>query len=83
MRDAVSLLDQMFSFGDKTVTLRQVQQTLGAVGGQMVNELVDALAEREIPNGLRLVSCRWRKTRNCSTNCRVKRYAKCKPRRSA
>lgn len=55
MRDAVSLLDQMFSFGDQTVTLRQVQQVLGAVGGQMVNELVDALAEREIPQGLRLV----------------------------
>jgi DNA polymerase-3 subunit gamma/tau len=55
MRDAVSLLDQMFSFGDKKVTLHQVQQVLGAVGGQMVNELVDALAEKQIPQGLRLV----------------------------
>lgn len=55
MRDAVSLLDQMFSYGDKTVTLRQVQQTLGAVGGQLVIELVDALAEKQIPKGLRLV----------------------------
>jgi DNA polymerase-3 subunit gamma/tau len=55
MRDAVSLLDQMFSIGDETVTLRQVQQVLGAVGGQMVNELVDALAEKQIPQGLRLV----------------------------
>ena len=55
MRDAVSLLDQMISVGDATVTLRQVQQVLGAVGGQFVNELVDALAAREIPNGLRLV----------------------------
>lgn len=55
MRDAVSLLDQMFSFGDNTVTLRQVQQVLGAVGGQMVNDLVDALADKQIPQGLRLV----------------------------
>jgi DNA polymerase-3 subunit gamma/tau len=55
MRDAVSLLDQMFSFGDETVTLRQVQQVLGAVGGQLVNDLVDALAAKEIPQGLRLV----------------------------
>jgi DNA polymerase-3 subunit gamma/tau len=55
MRDAVSLLDQMFSFGDKKVTLRQVQQVLGAVGGQLVNEMVDALAEKQIPQGLRLV----------------------------
>jgi DNA polymerase-3 subunit gamma/tau len=55
MRDAVSLLDQMFSSGDETVTLRQVQQVLGAVGGQMVSELVDALAEQQIPNGLRVV----------------------------
>jgi DNA polymerase-3 subunit gamma/tau len=55
MRDAVSLLDQMFSIGDEMVTLRQVQQVLGAVGGQMVNELVDALAEKQIPQGLRLV----------------------------
>jgi DNA polymerase III subunit gamma/tau len=55
MRDAVSLLDQMFSFGDQTVTLRQVQQVLGAVGGQMVNDLVDALADKQVPQGLRLV----------------------------
>jgi DNA polymerase-3 subunit gamma/tau len=55
MRDAVSLLDQMLSFGEKSVTLRQVQQTLGAVGSQVVSELVDALAEKQVPNGLRLV----------------------------
>jgi DNA polymerase-3 subunit gamma/tau len=55
MRDAVSLLDQMFSFGDETVTLHQVQQVLGAVGGQMVHDLVDALAGKQIPQGLRLI----------------------------
>lgn len=55
MRDAVSLLDQMFSFGDNTVTLHQVQQVLGAVGGQVVYDLVDALADKQIPQGLRIV----------------------------
>lgn len=55
MRDAVSLLDQMFSVGDQTVTLHQVQQVLGAVGGQLVYDLVDALADKQIPQGLRLV----------------------------
>lgn len=55
MRDAVSLLDQMFSFGDQTVTLLQVQQVSGAVGGQMVSDLVDALVDKQIPQGLRLV----------------------------
>ena len=31
MRDAVSLLDQMLSFGADTVTTEQVQQVLSAV----------------------------------------------------
>jgi DNA polymerase-3 subunit gamma/tau len=55
MRDAISLLDQMFSFGAETVTLAQVQQVLGSVNAQAVAELVDALAARDIPAGLRLI----------------------------
>jgi len=55
MRDAVSLLDQMFSFGAETVTLLQVQQSLGAVSAQTVTALVDALADKDIAQGLRLV----------------------------
>jgi DNA polymerase-3 subunit gamma/tau len=42
MRDAVSLLDQMRSFGTETVTLIQVQQVLGAVSAESVASLVDA-----------------------------------------
>jgi DNA polymerase-3 subunit gamma/tau len=45
----------MFSSGGDVVTLRQVQQVLGAVGGQMVYDLVDAMADKQIPTGLRLV----------------------------
>src|SRR5215212_44476 len=46
MRDAVSLLDQMLSFGSESVTLEQVQQVLGAVNAQAVAELVDALSTK-------------------------------------
>ncbi|MCB9159529.1 MAG: DNA polymerase III subunit gamma/tau [Caldilineaceae bacterium] len=52
MRDAVSLLDQMLSFGAETVTLAQVQQVLGAVSTEAVAALVDAVAAGDIAAGL-------------------------------
>ena len=55
MRDAVSLLDQMFSFGHDRVTLAQVQQVLGAVNTQTVIEFVGAVAARDSRRGLALV----------------------------
>ncbi len=55
MRDAISLLDQMLSYGNETVTFLQVQQALGAVSAQAVSDLVDALAERNIAAGLLLL----------------------------
>ncbi|GIV68322.1 DNA polymerase III subunit gamma/tau [Caldilinea sp.] len=55
MRDAVSLLDQMFSFGQDRVTLAQVEQVLGAVNAQTVVEFVAALAERNTAKGLQLI----------------------------
>ena len=55
MRDAVSLLDQMLSYGGTTVTLAQVQQVLGAVNAQAVAELVDALATKNTGRGLALI----------------------------
>jgi DNA polymerase-3 subunit gamma/tau len=55
MRDAISLLDQMLSYGNATVTFFQVQQALGAVSAQAVSSLVDALAERNIAAGLTLI----------------------------
>ncbi len=55
MRDAVSLLDQMLSFGAETVTLEQVQQVLGAVNAQAVAALVDALAAKDLGQGLGLI----------------------------
>ncbi len=55
MRDAISLLDQMFSFGAQTVTLMQVQSALGAVSSQTVSAFVDALADRNAPAALQLI----------------------------
>jgi DNA polymerase-3 subunit gamma/tau len=55
MRDAVSLLDQMLSFGAEAVTLAQVQQVLGSVSAQAVDELVEALAGKDVARGLRLI----------------------------
>jgi DNA polymerase-3 subunit gamma/tau len=55
MRDAVSLLDQMISYGAQTVTFAQVQQSLGAVSSQAVSEFVDALTSRSVSVGLNLV----------------------------
>ncbi len=55
MRDAVSLLDQMLSYGAETVTLAQVQAVLGAVNAQAVAALVDALAAKDLSGGLGLI----------------------------
>lgn len=52
MRDAVSLLDQMLSFGTDTVTTEQVQQVLGAVNEQAVLDLVGAIAAKDVSRGL-------------------------------
>ena len=62
MRDAVSLLDQMTSFGsagkdgERTgIGLEQVQQVLGTAASATVAEFVDVLASNDIAAGLKLV----------------------------
>ena len=55
MRDAISLLDQMFSYGAEQVTLAQVQQALGAVSSRTVIAFVDALLSEDVAAGLKLV----------------------------
>ncbi|MBX2997083.1 MAG: DNA polymerase III subunit gamma/tau [Caldilineaceae bacterium] len=52
MRDAVSLLDQMTSYGSDHIALAQVQQVLGSVGSETVAAFVDAVAEKNIVAGL-------------------------------
>lgn len=55
MRDAISLLDQMFSYGTSEISLAQVQQVLGGVSAEVVNEFVDVIATSDLPRGLGLV----------------------------
>lgn len=56
MRDAVSLLDQMTSYGSDTIRLEQVQQVLGSVGSESVSGFVDAVAGQDVAAGLGLIN---------------------------
>ncbi len=47
MRDAVSLLDQLLSYGNGTVTLEQVESVLGVVPAATLARFVDVVAERD------------------------------------
>ena len=62
MRDAVSLLDQMTSYGaaasaddSLAISLEQVQQVLGSAASETVAAFVDALAARNVSAGLELI----------------------------
>jgi len=56
MRDAISLLDQLRSYGQETITLAQVRRVLGNVGDRAIQELVGHLASRDVPAGLALIN---------------------------
>lgn len=51
MRDAISLLDQLASTGEK-ITMELAQQVLGTATNQVVLDLVDAIIKKEMPAGL-------------------------------
>ncbi|MBI3958349.1 MAG: DNA polymerase III subunit gamma/tau, partial [Chloroflexi bacterium] len=55
MRDAISLLDQMTSYGAEAISLEQVHQVLGSVASESVSAFVDALAEQNVAAGLHLI----------------------------
>jgi len=56
MRDAVSLLDQLVSYGGEEITLTQVQSVLGTVASQAVGELVDQLVARNVARGFDVIN---------------------------
>jgi DNA polymerase-3 subunit gamma/tau len=56
MRDAISLLDQLMSYGSDEISLIQVQGLLGASSEQTVNEIVARLAERDVAQGLATIA---------------------------
>lgn len=55
MRDAVSLLDQLLSYGDETLTLARVEQVLGLVNAGAIGRLVDHMAAQDTAAGLLLI----------------------------
>ncbi|MBC7265245.1 MAG: DNA polymerase III subunit gamma/tau [Chloroflexi bacterium] len=55
-RDAESLLDQLVAFGDREVTLSQVQALLGTASSQAVEEFVTHLRDRNVAAGLALIN---------------------------
>jgi DNA polymerase-3 subunit gamma/tau len=55
LRDAISLLDQLVGAADR-VTLAQAQELLGTSTAQAVTALVEALADVDLPGGMRLVN---------------------------
>lgn len=56
MRDAISLLDQLMSYGSDEITLAQVQGLLGVASSHIVSKLVAHLAERHHAQGLALIA---------------------------
>ena len=55
MRDALSLLDQVLSFGEGRITGEDVRRVLGLVGEELYLELFDILADRRYGDVFRFV----------------------------
>ena len=56
MRDAVSLLDQLLSYGDDRLMLSRVEGVLGLVNAQTIGKLADYLADHDTAAGLALIN---------------------------
>ncbi len=56
MRDAISLLDQLLSYGGDVLTEQQVQAVRGTISGQAISQMVDFLAAGDAASGLGLIN---------------------------
>jgi len=56
MRDAISLLDQLLSYGDQVLTLQRVESVLGLINAQTIGELVDCIGRNDPAAGLALLN---------------------------
>jgi DNA polymerase-3 subunit gamma/tau len=56
MRDAISLTDQLLSYGGDVITEQQVQAVRGAISGQAISQMVDYLAKGDVASGLGLIN---------------------------
>ncbi len=56
MRDALSVLDQLMSYGSTAISLEQVRGLLGATASQEVSALVYALLSADLTAGLQVIA---------------------------
>ena len=56
MRDAISLMDQLLSYGGDVITEQQVQAVRGTISGQAISQLVDFLVAGDAASGLGLMN---------------------------
>jgi DNA polymerase-3 subunit gamma/tau len=56
MRDAISLMDQLLSYGGDVITESQVQSVRGTISGQAIVALVDFLVAGDAASGLALIN---------------------------
>jgi DNA polymerase-3 subunit gamma/tau len=56
MRDSISLLDQLLSYGDDVLTLERVENVLGLVNQTTIGKLVDHMAAGNAGDGLGLLN---------------------------
>jgi DNA polymerase III subunit gamma/tau len=56
MRDSISLLDQLLSYGDEVLTLERVENVLGLVNQTTIGKLVDHMAGGNAGEGLALLN---------------------------
>src|SRR5438876_307580 len=55
MRDALSILDQVLSFGEGPVTAGRVREVLGLISDELYGELLRVVAERDVTGAFPLV----------------------------
>jgi DNA polymerase-3 subunit gamma/tau len=56
MRDAISLLDQLLSYGDEVLELARVESVLGLVDAHTIGRLVECMATGDAAGGLSLIN---------------------------
>lgn len=56
MRDAISLTDQLLSYGDDAITEAQVQAVRGTISGQAIQDLAAAMGNGDAAAGLALIN---------------------------
>ena len=56
VRDSISLLDQIVTEPEELVSLEMAQELLGTAGSIKVRELVQALAEEDLPLGIHIIN---------------------------